>query len=212
MNSFLKGSGVALLIGAVTLILMNIFLTPAYMASFQEGEAIARSSQIYFIRLSVALIIALLLLYGSIGLHLVQANKAGLFGKIAFLIAFVGNSLLFAVEWSNLFILRAVAQTSPETFLELNESLLMTTGFAVGIGIFSLGWLLFSVSIWRTNIFPRWTGLLTLVGLILIPILGITPLGITGQVVGNAIFGLGLSSLGYFLYKTKSNSGFSVSE
>ena len=202
MNSFIKGSGVALLFGAVTLILMNIFLTPAYIASFQEGEAIARSSQIHLIRLSVALIIALLLLYGSVGLHLVQASKAGLFGTIAFLVAFVGNSLLFAVEWSNLFILRAVAQTSPETFLALNESSLMTSGFAAGVGIFSLGWLLFSVSIWRTKIFPRWAALLTLAGLILIPILGITPLGITGQVVGNAIFGLGLSGLGYFLYKT----------
>ncbi len=202
MTSFIKGSGIALLLGAVALILMNIFLTPAYIASFQEGEAVARSSGIYLLRLSASLIIALLLLFGSVGLHLRQMSKSGLFGTIAFLVTFVGNSLLFAVEWSNLLVLRAVAQTSPETFLALNESSLMTIGFAAGIGIFSLGWLLFSASIWRTNIFPRWAAISTFAGLILIPILGITPLGITGQVVGNAIFGFGLSGLGYFLSKT----------
>jgi len=201
MKGFLRSCGITLGSGAVLLILTNVILTPSYLASFQQGEAIARASGIYLLRLSVALIVALLLLFGCIGLYLSQKSVSGKFGAVAFLVSFVGTSLLFAVEWSNLFVLRAVAQTSPETFVHLNESSLMTAGFASGAGIFMSGWLLLSISIWKANVFPRWGPLSTLLGLVLIPALGVTPIGIIGQVIGNVVFGLGLFGLGYSLAK-----------
>lgn len=197
MNGFLRGCGFALIFGGVLLILINVILTPSYMASFKQGEAVTRVSGIYLLRISAALVDALLLLFGCIGLYLSQQSASGIFGMVAFLVTFVGTSLLFAVEWSNLFVLRAVAQTSPETLGALDKSTLMTVGFASGAGIFMLGWLLLSVSIWLTNVFPRWASLSILAGLILIPILGVTPLGIVGQVIGNVGFGIGLIGFGY---------------
>jgi len=203
MNGFLRGCGIALVLGAVLLILINVILTPSYLSSFQQGEAIARSSEIYLLRLSAALVDALLLLFGCIGLHLSQRSVSGKFGTVAFLVSFIGTSLLFAVEWSNLFVLRAIAQTSPETFSALNKSSLMTAGFASGVALFAFGWLLFCVSLWSAKVFPRWATLSTFAGLILIPILGVTPLGVVGQVVGNVIFGSGLIGLGLSLARTK---------
>lgn len=203
MNGFLRSCGIALVLGGVLLISINVILTPSYLSSFQQGEAVARASGIHLLRISAALVDALLLLFGCIGLYLSQKSISGKFGTVAFLVSFVGTSLLFAIEWSNLFVLRAVAQTSPETFNVLDKSSLMTAGFASGIGLFMIGWLLLSLSLWRANVFPRWAALSTLAGLILILALGVTPLGVIGQVVGNVIFGLGLIGLGYSLAKTE---------
>jgi len=202
MNGYLRSCGYALVLGGILLILINLFLTPSYLATFKKGEAIARSSGIYLFRISAALTNALVLLYGCIGLFLIQRNASGLFGTITFGVTFIGTALLFASEWSNLFVLRAIAQSSPETLAVLDKSRLMTIGFASGAGLFMLGWLLFAVSTWQANVMPRWTSISTIVGLILIPILGATPLGVAGQVVGNIVFGLGLIGFGYTLIQT----------
>jgi len=197
MNGFLRSCGYALVLGGVLHVLITIFLTPAHLASFEQGEAVARTTGIYWFRLSAALVDILLLIYGCIGLYLTQKNTSGPFGTIAFWVTFVGNIFLFSLEWSNLFVLGAVAQTSPETLAILDKSQLMTIGFASGAGIFTLGWILLAASTWLVNVLPRWASLSTLAGLILIPVLGITPLGIVGQVIGNVIFGVGLIGLGY---------------
>jgi len=199
MNGLLRSCGYALLLGGVLHILITVFLTPTYMASFKQGEAVARTSTIYWIRLAAALVDLLLLIFGCIGVYLAQKGTSGLFGTIAFWVVFVGTLFMFAVEWSNLFVLRPVAQASSETLAALDKSRLMTIGFASGAGFFMLGWILVSASSWLVNILPRWASLSTLVGLILIPALGITPLGIVGQVIGNAVFGMGLIGLGYAL-------------
>jgi hypothetical protein len=199
MNEFLRSCGFALLLGGVLHILITVFLTPAHLASFKQGEAVARISGLYVFRLSAALVDALLLIHGCIGLYLAQKSVSGLFGTIAFGAAFIGTILLFALEWSNLFVLRAIAQTSPETLAVLDKSRLMTIGFASGAGIFMLGWLLLAANTWQANVLPRWASISTVAGLILIPVLGATPLGIAGQVIGNVVFGLGLIGFGYSL-------------
>jgi len=204
MNGFLRSCGIALVLGAILLILINVILTPFYLQSLQQGEAIFRTSGIYSLRLSAALVDALLLLFGCLGLHLGQRSVSGKFGTATFLVSFVGTNLLFAIEWANLFVLRAVAQTSPDTLSALDKSPLMTVGFASGAGLFMLGWLMFSVSLWRASVFPRWAPLAALAGLISIPALGATPLGFAGQIMGNVIFGSGLIGLGYSLAKTNS--------
>lgn len=201
MNGFLRSCGYALVLGGVLHVLITVFLTPAHIASFEQGEAVARTSGIYWFRLSAALVDILLLTYGCIGLYLTQKNTSGSFGTIAFWVAFVGNILFFSLEWSNLFVLRAVAQTSPEALAVLDKSRLMTIGFASGAGIFMLGWIFLAASTWLVNVLPRWASLSTIAGIILIPALGVTPLGIVGQVIGNAIFGVGLIGMGYSLIR-----------
>lgn len=199
MNDYFRGCGLALILGGGLLIFINVVITPSYLATFKQGEALARVSGIYLLRISLALVDVLLLLFGSTGLYLSQKSVLGTFGSTAFLVTFVGTSLLFAIEWSNLFVLRPVAQTSPEALSLLDRSSLMSAATASGVGIFMLGWLLFAVSVWRGNVFPQWAAPATIAGIILIPVLGITPLGVIGQVLGNVVFGIGLMGFGYSL-------------
>ena len=199
MNDYLRGCGFALILGGGLLIFINVLITPSYLASFKQGEAVARASGIYLLRISLALVDVALLRFGSTGLYLSQKSASGTFGTAPFFVTFVGTSLLLAIEWSNLFVLRPVAQTSPETLSLLDKSSLMTAGTASGAGLFMLGWLLLAVSLWRGNLFPQWAAPATIAGIILIPVLGVTPLGVIGQVMGNVVFGLGLIGLGYSL-------------
>jgi hypothetical protein len=199
MNDYLRGCGLALVLGGGLLIFINVGITPSYLASFKQGEAFARTSGIYLLRISLALVDVSLLLFGSTGLYLSQKSNSGTFGTAAFLATFLGTSLLLAIEWSNLFVLCPVAQTSPEALGLLDKSSLMTAGTASGAGIFMLGWLLLAMSLWRANLSPQWAAPATIAGIILIPILGVTPLGVIGQVIGNVVFGLGLIGFGYSL-------------
>ena len=203
MYKFLRRCGIALVLGAILLILINVVVTPFYLQLLPQGEAVHRTSGIYLLRFSFAVVDALLLLFGCIGLHLGQRNVSGGFGAVAFLVSFVGTSLLFAFEWSNFFVLRALAQTSPEALTALDRSPLMTAGTGSAAGLFMLGWLLFSVSLWRARVFPRWASVTALAGLISLPALGATPLGFVGQIVGNVIFASGLFGLGYSLAEGK---------
>jgi len=199
MNGFTRSCGIALVLGGALLILINAFLTP--LLPTDQSEVAIRTSAIYLFRLSASGIAAMLLLFGCLGVHLAQRSVSGAFGGAAFIIVFVGNCLLVAVEWSNVFVLRAVAQSNPEALSALDESMLLTIGFASAAGLFALGWLLLAVSLWRTRVFARWAPLTILAGLIAIPALGATPLGMAGAIAGNVVLGLGIMGLGRALAK-----------
>lgn len=202
MSSFIRRCGIALVLGGVLLVAINVIISPSYLRYLEQGEAVFRTSFPYLIRLSAALVDAMLLLVGCVGLHLAQKHASGKFGAVAFAVSFVGTSLLVAVEWANLFVLRAVAQTSPEALERLGDSVLVTAGFASGAVLFMLGWLLFATSIWRSRVLPAWAAATTAAGLLALPALGATPLGRNGQIIGNVIFGVGLAGLGRALMRT----------
>ena len=71
---------------------------------------------------------------------------------------------------------------------------------ASAVGIFALGLLLLCGNIWRLRVLPRWAALATFLGLILIPGLQ-GPFGVVGAMIGNAVFGSGLTGLGWALRK-----------
>jgi hypothetical protein len=193
VNKFIRGCGRALLIGGALTILISVVATP--LLPRHQGSAAVMSSRIFLLRESGSGVVALLLLFGCLGLHLVQEPAPGLFAMTAFLVSFFGCALLFAVEWTNAFVMHAVARASPETLRILDDSSLLNVGFGSAAGIFALGWLLLAVRVWRGRVLPRWAPLATLVGLLSIPALQAT-LGLAGAIVGNVIFGVGLMALG----------------
>jgi hypothetical protein len=164
------------------------------------------STGIFLLRQSASGVAALLLLFGCLGLHLVQRMASGVFGAAAFCMAFVGGSLLFAVEWANVFVLRAVAQTNADTLGAIDKNALLNIGFASAAGLFALGWLLLSVSLWRARVLPRWPALTTLAGLLSIPALQATPLGLAGAIAGNFLFGVGLMGLGWAVARASTSA------
>lgn len=197
MSRQLKLFGIPLLMGGILLIIVNIILTP--QLPLDQDEAVLRTSMIYLLRLSAAGVTAILLLFGCIGLYLAQRDTAGVPGTIAFLIAFIGNSLLVCVEWSNVFVFRAVAQSYPEALSVLDKSTLVDIGFASAAGLFAIGWILMAISTIMSKVFARWIPVTVIAGLILIPVLGSTPLGLAGAITGNTVFGLGIAAMGWNL-------------
>ena len=193
MSGFTRGCGRALLFGGALVVLINVVITPLLPRS--QGSAAVMSGSIFLLRQSASGVAALLLLFGCLGLHLVQRTTSGVFGAAAFLIAFVGSSLLFAVEWTNVFVLRAVARTNADTLGAIDKNPLMNVGFATATGLFALGWFLLSISMWRARVLPRWAALATLAGLLAVPVLQAL-MGVTGAVAGNILLGVGLMGLG----------------
>ncbi len=199
MKETAKIFGITLFLGGGLLIIVNVFLTP--LMPMDQGEVILRTSAIYLLRLTAAGVTVMLLLFGCFGVYLAQRNIAGIFGEVAFLVAYVGNCLLVGVEWSNVFVLRAVAQSSPEALGALDHSTLMVIGFASAAGLFAIGWILMAASAIKSRVFARWVPITVIVGLVLIVALGATPLGQTGAIIGHAVFGLGIMAMGWNLAK-----------
>ena len=202
MVKFVRNCGLALLIGGVLLILINTILTPMMLAI--ENEAAMRTSDVYLVRISLACVTALLFLFGCIGVHVAQRAAVGAFGSAAFLMAFIGSGMLLALEWSNLFVLRAVAQSAPQALDVLDEADLMSIGFASAAGLFALGWLLLAISTWLSKVLSRRAAMLVIAGFLLVPILAVTPLGPNGMIVGNVVLGLGFILLGHSVMKAAS--------
>lgn len=194
MTNFTRACGLSLAVGGGLLILINTILTP--MLPVGEGEAVLRTSLVYLVRLSASAVTALFLLIGCIGLHLSQRGAGGLFGTVAFALAFLGNVLLFALEWANVFVLRPVAQVYPEALPALDQSPLLNLGFASGASLFALGWLLMAMSVIRSGPDPRWWAGVVLAGLVLVPVLTVSPLGTAGAIAGSAVLGVGFIGLG----------------
>jgi hypothetical protein len=198
MKPFIRSCGVALCLGGALTILINVVISPLMPAS--KDGAVVMLTNTYLLRQSASGVAALLLLAGSLGLHLAQRPASGWLGTIAFLVSFVGGCALFAVEFVDVFVLRAVAQVAPETVAPLDKAPLMNIGFASAASLFALGWILLSITAWKTKILPRRAAQATLLGLFLIPILQGT-LGLVGAIVANVVFGGGLIGLGWALIK-----------
>ena len=91
--------GRALAAGSALTFLLNATLTPlmARGAPFEQTAA----TPVFLWRQSLSIAAAALLLIGSIGLYLVQSDRAGAFGAAAFVMALLGSALLMAWEWVN---------------------------------------------------------------------------------------------------------------
>jgi hypothetical protein len=197
MRGFLRWCGRALVAGAILSILVNGLLTPQLLS--ENGSRLPETTEIYLIRQSCSALVALLLLFGGLGLHLAQRKRSGVFGAVAFLTNFVGGCLLFAVEWADVFVLRTVARVSPAAFPLFDKDTFSSIGFGSAASLFVLGWLLMSMSVWRSEVVPRRGAITTLVGLVAIPLLQASPWKTVGAVAGNVIFGAGLLMLGLAL-------------
>jgi hypothetical protein len=199
ITPFIRGCGVALVAGGALTILINLIFTPLLFGAKIPPEVVP-TTQLFLLRQSASGLAALLIIFGclGVGLHLRERAGPGFGSTLVFLAAFIGSCFVLAVEFCDVFVLRSVAQTNPDTFLALNKNLFMNMGMVSGVGLFALGWLLFCGNIWRLKLLPRWAALATFLGLIFIPALQ-APFGVVGAMIGNAVFGAGLTGLGWAL-------------
>jgi hypothetical protein len=196
-TSLIRWSGVALLLSGA-LIAVPIVFHPSYA----DPQALMRPA---WLPVHTALTIAAILgLFGLVGLYSRLRERSGWFGLIGFVLIFTGTALFVAVLSIESFVLPALASSASGQMLldpagplfsgPLNVFLLLTSG------IFSLGCLLFCVSILRSGISGRWVGLLLLGGILLAfwP-----PLPDLVGIIGGVLLGLGFIWFGYILLATR---------
>jgi len=145
---------------------------------------------------------AMLMVFSLVGLYARQAAKAGWLGLVGFLLALAGTAFAGSIFFMASTVLPLVAAGSPSVFGQV----MPPPAFAVvvlGVG-FVLGYLLFGVATIRAGVFPRWSGSLLIIGVLLFTISEMSLLdpAISHLVVtlGDVLFGIGLAWMGYALW------------
>jgi hypothetical protein len=196
MNNFSLG-GLAMVVGGAMLVIVNAVFTPMLDTTVPFPEMMA--STVYLWRLSLASLAVFLLMVGSVGVHAYQSNHAGLFGKLAFGLAFLGSAFLFAHEWGQVFFIHSMALAAPDA-LQAMEDAPGLNAFdleaIIVLGTFTLGWILFAVSMLLAKVFARPGPVLVIAGFFAIPLLSALTSPVWGGVLGNAVLGSGFMLLG----------------
>ena len=204
----LAWSGIALAAGGTITLLVNAGLTPFLQTDAPHPETVA--SSVFLWRQSLSALAAVLLLAGSIGLYLRHADQTGRFGAIAFMSAFVGSALLLANEWCQIFFVRGLALKAPDVLEELDAAKgpsLFDIGAMIALTTFTLGWIMFSVSMLLGGVYARRGPILVIAGFFAIPILSAALPGVWGPILGNTVLGSGWIVLGYELLVGEKSGG-----
>lgn len=194
--------------GGVLTVLINVCLTPLLRQHAALAEAAA--SAVFPWRQGASGLAVLLILFGSVGLYQRQADRAGRFGAMAFLLAFAGTALALCVEWTETFLVSDLASVAPDALhvLDTRHGLgLYDIGTLVSLGVFALGWILLAVSSIRTGV-ARLGAWVVIAGLFLNPVLGaVTHGALPALIVGACIPGVGWLLIGDALRRAQTTTG-----
>lgn len=202
-TAFVRCAGLALALGGALTLIVNAVLTPLVPA--HEPFAKTASSWVFLWRQGASALAAVLLLLGSVGLHLRQAGRTGRFGALAFAVAFLGGGLLLAAEWADVFLVRTLALRAPEALRALEGDHgpgPYDVGAMAAVGIFAIGWIALAASTLRAGVLPRRAAWLVIAGLLSTPLLAAVLPGAWGAVVGNGVLGAGWLWLGHGLRRS----------
>jgi hypothetical protein len=196
-----RWTGVSLASGGALVFLLNVGFTPFLLHGVPFEETAA--SPVFLWRQSASAFAAALLLFGSVGLYLAQAERTGRWGAVAFVAAFLGSALLLAWEWCDVFILYDLAVREPLALRTLEKARGLTLydwGAIVPLALFTLGWIALAASTMRASPVLRRPALLVVAGFFVIPLLG-AAIGLWGAILGNAVMGSGWLLLGRAVVK-----------
>jgi hypothetical protein len=137
----------------------------------------------------MALLAFMLMLFGLVGLHLRQAEAAGVLGLVGFLTAFVGTALMVGYSWYSSFVIPSAAVEVPEFADAVQVAGPLIPGAIITFVVLAVGWALFGVGALVARSYPRWVAIVVIVGALLLFI----------PVNGSAlVFGVAIALLGFF--------------
>jgi hypothetical protein len=188
-SSIGRGEGRGLSSGALlrqTGLLAMVAGVSTFLAPILHPDDPASAAWVPVHLLSFATLIAVLLVL--VGVFVRQLPRTGRLGLAGFLAAFVGTSMMLMEGREHLFS-HDFGQGTPVGLWQLIATSL----------VFSVGYILLGVAIYRAGVLPRGAGVLLAVGG---PIVAFSPpIGILAVlVVGHTLFGAGLAWLGYALW------------
>jgi uncharacterized membrane protein YciS (DUF1049 family) len=186
-------SGLATIIGGVGFAIGEILIAIFFPESLPFSQRFAGLGLAVVEALEIPALILLLL--GTIGLYIHQQKASGTFGFIGFLLAFIGTVWSIGEGWTSAFLFSGLSSAVPQ-FLDsliIDPPTMAAIGVGLGFILFPLGWILFSVATLRSKVFSRWSGVLVIVGVLLIPFL---------PIIANLLLGAGWSWMGYSVWAT----------
>lgn len=190
-------SGLAIALGGALLIIVNAVFTPMLDTTVPFPQMMA--SDTYLWRLSLASLTVFLLMVGSPGIYAAQSGRSGLFGKIAFSLAFLGSALLFAHEWGQVFFIHSMALAAPDALQAMEDAPGLNAYDLESIIVvvtFTIGWIFFAISMLFARVYTRMVSVLIIAGFFAIPLLSALISPMWGGVLGNAVLGSGFILLG----------------
>lgn len=150
----------------------------------------------------MGLIAALLILMGLPALYMRQADKAGLFGAVAFVVVFTGMALVTGNTYFGTFIqagLVDLINLAEGAGLTVQEPAAAGIGFVVTLGLYLLGWILFGLASFKAGVLPRWAVALVMAGLVF----GFLFLATGFSLLALPVTEMGIAALGFALWREK---------
>jgi hypothetical protein len=195
----MRWSGLAAMLGGICMILF-VLVHP-----FGELDPPKVLNGLWVLTNSLRVVGAILVLFGLMGLYVLQAEKAGRLGLVSFVLAFSGTALFVGNGMIIAYVLPPLAVHTPD-LASFNGPLSKEPVFALSyvfmILLLLVSYLLFGVSIMRAQVLPPWAAVLLILGALLFfepPVL--VPYVI--PFVGALIFGMALAWLGSVLWFQK---------
>lgn len=170
------------------------------------GEGLAAVAEPNWVPAHLVYWVSIILLHlGLVGLYAQQVEEAGRLGLIGFVLAFAGTALVGSIVLVAATLTPLIGTEAPGIFQQATTMPdFLAAVFVLGFG---LGYVLFGVATMRAGVFPRWSGLLLIIGVTLFVISEAVPMEATvahGLVTsGDVIFGLGLVWMGYTVWRNR---------
>jgi hypothetical protein len=137
----------------------------AVMATFDQTMNLATSQEPLFIAAKIVYLGGfVVLMFALIGVHGLQAHRAGRLGTVAFGAAIVGTMMLGGDLWFETFAVPWLAAGPGGQGLTSQPSVLMGLGAISSYLLFAAGWTLFGIAAFRAKVFPTAISLAVIVG------------------------------------------------
>lgn len=135
----------------------------------------------------------------AVGLYLRQREESGVFGGVSFIVLFMGLATVVSLDYYAAFIAPYLPEGMVEQILEgPSGAVAIVSGL-----VFLLGEVLFGISVIRANVFSKIASVLFMVGMFLVPLVGVFPEIVV--VIGSIVGGVGLIWWSIELYRLASS-------
>ena len=191
----IRWSGMAAVAGA--LLMMVATVVPDLLFPSDEATSVIALSSAWIPLWALFLIGLILIALGLVGLYARQSERAGSLGLIAFLVTFTGVALALGFAWTFLFTVPTLAEGAPALLDNEDVSGPLAVAFPLTFILFGGGWLLFGLATVLARVFPRWAGILLMIGAVLDFSSDFLPITFP---IGTVVFGAALIWLGYLLW------------
>jgi len=188
-SNLIRWSGLSALVGGGLLAAFDILDAVLFLGK-QDSEIMGTGLWLIVQLMGLAALVFFIL--GLVGLYARQAEQAGSFGVVSFLVAFVGTMMLFAMLWGEPFLGPTLVKEAPE-ILDVEPSGSMTVWVIITLILFALGYTLFGLASLQTHVLPRGASVLLIIGAVLAFVLQLLDLPFSVFVLGAAMAWMGYS-------------------